>query len=196
MAFFNNQQYGFSKVRKGPDTDFYAHPSFLKGRPELLSLLKKCKHGSTSDKKTKVKPDVFATKVEGSIRKNVNQEKTVDCNVFMRQVGHQVSTKDMIHRVVSPCDSSNSSQGSCSTFSSYNTVYKTSFGVTRNVSMSSSDFGTSFTYAKTGEKPSSSSNQRWTKNENVRISSSNTGKLGLLALAMECLADRDVISST
>mmetsp|Transcript_6575 Transcript_6575/g.9582 ORF Transcript_6575/g.9582 Transcript_6575/m.9582 type:complete len:306 (+) Transcript_6575:73-990(+) len=41
----NLNLYGFSKVRRGPDTDMYAHPSFIRGIPEILSQLKK---GNTS----------------------------------------------------------------------------------------------------------------------------------------------------
>jgi hypothetical protein len=44
FCFFspNFLQYGFSKVRRGPDTDMYAHPSFIRGKPELLHHLRKC----------------------------------------------------------------------------------------------------------------------------------------------------------
>lgn len=35
-------QYGFTKVRRGPDMDMYAHPFFCKDQPETLSLLRKC----------------------------------------------------------------------------------------------------------------------------------------------------------
>lgn len=38
----SHQQYGFTKVRRGPDTDMYAHPSFARKHPELLSQLRKC----------------------------------------------------------------------------------------------------------------------------------------------------------
>lgn len=38
----NLNLYGFSKVRRGPDTDMYAHPSFVRGCPEALSQLRKC----------------------------------------------------------------------------------------------------------------------------------------------------------
>mmetsp|Transcript_20448 Transcript_20448/g.26821 ORF Transcript_20448/g.26821 Transcript_20448/m.26821 type:complete len:246 (+) Transcript_20448:19-756(+) len=38
----NLNLYGFSKVRRGPDADMYAHPSFLRGRPEMLMQLRKC----------------------------------------------------------------------------------------------------------------------------------------------------------
>eukprot|EP00529_Nitzschia_sp_RCC80_P031082 CAMPEP_0113453288 /NCGR_PEP_ID=MMETSP0014_2-20120614/7281_1 /TAXON_ID=2857 /ORGANISM="Nitzschia sp." /LENGTH=358 /DNA_ID=CAMNT_0000344679 /DNA_START=58 /DNA_END=1134 /DNA_ORIENTATION=- /assembly_acc=CAM_ASM_000159 len=38
----NLNLYGFSKVRRGPDTDMYAHPSFIRGKPELLFNLRKC----------------------------------------------------------------------------------------------------------------------------------------------------------
>jgi len=37
----NLNLYGFFKVRRGPDTDMYANPSFIRGRPESLSHLKK-----------------------------------------------------------------------------------------------------------------------------------------------------------
>jgi hypothetical protein len=42
------RQYGFSKVRKGPDTDMYAHSSFVRNRPELLCHLRKCTSASRS----------------------------------------------------------------------------------------------------------------------------------------------------
>ena len=38
---FSLNQYGFAKVRRGPDTDMYAHPSFIRSRPEMLSQLRK-----------------------------------------------------------------------------------------------------------------------------------------------------------
>jgi hypothetical protein len=34
-------QYGFTKVRKGSDTDMYAHPSFVRDHPEALLKLQK-----------------------------------------------------------------------------------------------------------------------------------------------------------
>ena len=37
----NTHRYGFSKVRRGPDTDMYAHPSFLRGKSENLVHLRK-----------------------------------------------------------------------------------------------------------------------------------------------------------
>ena len=39
-------QYGFTKVRRGPDMDMYAHPSFVRGHPEMLGLLRKCTSSS------------------------------------------------------------------------------------------------------------------------------------------------------
>lgn len=38
----NLNLYGFCKVRRGPDTDMYAHPAFVRGQPETLSQLRKC----------------------------------------------------------------------------------------------------------------------------------------------------------
>ena len=40
-------QYGFCKVRRGPDSDMYAHPAFARGRPETLSQLRKCISSAT-----------------------------------------------------------------------------------------------------------------------------------------------------
>ena len=37
----NTHRYGFSKVRRGPDIDMYAHPSFLRGKSENLVQLRK-----------------------------------------------------------------------------------------------------------------------------------------------------------
>jgi hypothetical protein len=39
IAFF---QYGFTKIRRGVDTDMYAHPSFVRDQPEALLQLQKC----------------------------------------------------------------------------------------------------------------------------------------------------------
>mmetsp|Transcript_20774 Transcript_20774/g.23267 ORF Transcript_20774/g.23267 Transcript_20774/m.23267 type:complete len:259 (-) Transcript_20774:200-976(-) len=38
----NLNLYGFSKVRRGPDADMYAHPTFIRGKQELLCQLLKC----------------------------------------------------------------------------------------------------------------------------------------------------------
>lgn len=37
----HNRQYGFTKVRRGPDTDMYAHPSFIRGHQEAVAQLRK-----------------------------------------------------------------------------------------------------------------------------------------------------------
>ncbi|CAJ1943062.1 unnamed protein product [Cylindrotheca closterium] len=37
----NLNLYGFAKVRRGPDTDMYAHPCFARGYPESLAQLRK-----------------------------------------------------------------------------------------------------------------------------------------------------------
>lgn len=38
---FHHQQYGFTKVRRGPETDMYTHESFTRDHPELLLHLRK-----------------------------------------------------------------------------------------------------------------------------------------------------------
>lgn len=60
----NLNLYGFSKVRHGVDTDMYAHPSFLRGRSDLLSQLKKCKNSSSSSSSSQSKKQVLPPGVE------------------------------------------------------------------------------------------------------------------------------------
>lgn len=43
----NLNLYGFAKVKRGVDMDMYAHGSFIRGRPDLLAQLKKCKSKSS-----------------------------------------------------------------------------------------------------------------------------------------------------
>mmetsp|Transcript_704 Transcript_704/g.879 ORF Transcript_704/g.879 Transcript_704/m.879 type:complete len:252 (+) Transcript_704:126-881(+) len=50
----NLNLYGFSKVRRGPDTDMYAHPAFVRGQPQSLSQLRKC--NSTAARKRLTAP--------------------------------------------------------------------------------------------------------------------------------------------
>jgi hypothetical protein len=42
----NLNLYGFAKVRRGPETDMYAHPSFVRGHPKALLELRKITGGS------------------------------------------------------------------------------------------------------------------------------------------------------
>ena len=54
LSFLHHQsQYGFAKVRRGPETDMYAHPSFLRNEPEGLLNLRKV---STSTRKASNAP--------------------------------------------------------------------------------------------------------------------------------------------
>lgn len=48
-VFIIFEQYGFCKVRRGPDTDMYAHPAFARGQPETLSQLRKCNSSGTKE---------------------------------------------------------------------------------------------------------------------------------------------------
>ena len=40
-----NLQYGFTKIRRGPDVDMYAHPSFVRDTPATLLELRKIANG-------------------------------------------------------------------------------------------------------------------------------------------------------
>ena len=45
-------QYGFTKIRRGPDVDMYAHPSFVRDTPETLLQLRKITNGARSKRPT------------------------------------------------------------------------------------------------------------------------------------------------
>jgi len=83
----NLNLYGFSKVRKGPDTNMYRHPAFLRGRPELLSQLKK----STQS----------ADKVRHCKSASLDKEEVIQC---VREEVEKCD-KEMTVRMVSPCSS-------------------------------------------------------------------------------------------
>jgi hypothetical protein len=53
--FVYHVQYGFAKVRRGPDMDMYAHPTFFRDQPETLSLLRKC----TAERKRSPSSSIF-----------------------------------------------------------------------------------------------------------------------------------------
>jgi len=173
----------------------YAHPSFLKGRPDLLSLLKKCKHSTATDKKTSdnsksiriSKPKAGVNQYDLDKQKGCNNVYLVAGSIFV-EGGNSPS------RVVSPCQSSSSRDSSSSVFRpgfifnqnviNHNDHYKT-IPMMRHISMSSESSASS-----SGEN--STMNEVWSNEESVRVNPSKQGKLGLLALAMECLADADV----
>ena len=55
-----NQQYGFAKVRRGPDTDMYAHPSFIRGHQEAVAQLRKGGGSSSSSRSRSRSPSAQA----------------------------------------------------------------------------------------------------------------------------------------
>jgi len=48
----NLNLYGFTKVRRGPDADMYAHPAFIRGYPQNLSQLRKNASSTYTGRKT------------------------------------------------------------------------------------------------------------------------------------------------
>jgi hypothetical protein len=65
-------QYGFAKVRRGPDTDMYAHPSFTRGHPESLTELRKSSSASRRRLSSKGSSDDSDSSSEGSIVRSVS----------------------------------------------------------------------------------------------------------------------------
>ena len=47
---YSISQYGFNKIRKGPDVDMYSHPGFVRGNEDGLSQLRKRKKAPLKEK--------------------------------------------------------------------------------------------------------------------------------------------------
>lgn len=60
LPFYYALQYGFTKIRRGPDVDMYAHPSFVRDTPETLLQLRKITNGSR--KRSPTEQIAFTTK--------------------------------------------------------------------------------------------------------------------------------------
>jgi HSF-type DNA-binding len=71
-------QYGFSKVRRGPDTDMYAHPSFIRGKPELLSELRKCSSAVSRRKASRSVGDESDVSTSGSWGNSTSSRSDID----------------------------------------------------------------------------------------------------------------------
>lgn len=191
----------------------YAHPSFLKGHQELLSLLKKCKHGTASEKKSKhsskakhankASPCCAGKAVEPPLTDSVQNIHKQNNDQFQTPTDQVRIENEMNNsRVVSPCHYSyyeaipnNPTKLTAPRSSTYGNIFynvcnPSPVQVARNVSMSSSD-GSSSIDVHSYEQ-NFSSNETWKRNDGLNTHSSKQGKLGLLALAMECLADRDI----
>jgi hypothetical protein len=208
----------------------YAHPSFLKGRPELLSQLKKSRNGATAaDKKLKTTNRILtrpASTTSRVVSSDMAHYENMNGQHIMKEGDNLQATAtenaslsincDTINsRVVSPCYSSyyqGSPQSSLSSMTSvrsnplYNSInsygnQNTSFLVSRKCSISSSissstEEGEHARDLQSYERNVSSiDTSKRDGNSNVTSDSNfkNQGKLGLLALAMECLADRDAV---
>uniref|UniRef100_A0A7S0UPI0 HSF-type DNA-binding domain-containing protein n=1 Tax=Pseudo-nitzschia delicatissima TaxID=44447 RepID=A0A7S0UPI0_9STRA len=70
----NLNLYGFTKVRRGPDTDMYAHQSFIRGKPELLLNLRKC--SSASRRKMSASSNASTTSSDSSSSSSSRETKT------------------------------------------------------------------------------------------------------------------------
>jgi len=90
----NLNLYGFHKIRRGPDTDMYAHPAFLRGRPELLSQLKKSTHSSADKTRPTPKQREFTNTI--SISDN-NKHTNTNTNTITNTHGSQ-HTKENVQK--------------------------------------------------------------------------------------------------
>lgn len=92
----NLNLYGFSKARRGPNTDMYAHPAFLRGRPELLSQLKKSAH--STDKTRPSKPTIRAKKKV--LRHTKEKEERCDQKITTRMISPYSSRDELQQSII------------------------------------------------------------------------------------------------
>jgi len=95
----NLNLYGFAKVRRGPDTDMYAHPCFVRGRPESLSQLRK---STTSSRRRLSRPpstdESDASSSDGSLVRPMTLSPTRNFNTCDQHVLHQSRIQEVTPR--------------------------------------------------------------------------------------------------
>lgn len=69
-------QYGFAKVRKGPDLDMYAHPSFIRDFPDSLLQLRKL-GGARKQPPSPLRPVSPTASAESSIESATRRRPTI-----------------------------------------------------------------------------------------------------------------------
>jgi len=98
----NLNLYGFAKVRRGPDTDMYAHPSFIRGKPELLLHLRKCSSASRRKTSASVISDDSSNSSSCSTRNQQATCETIAHNTLPRTIVEPfLSTTDTLSTLLS-----------------------------------------------------------------------------------------------
>jgi hypothetical protein len=72
----NLNLYGFAKVRRGPETDMYAHPSFVRDQADSLSELRKLT-STSSRRRTSIVAKPITAKVQVSVTRSVSPSPTL-----------------------------------------------------------------------------------------------------------------------
>lgn len=182
--------------------DMYAHPAFIQDHPELLSQLKKCKHGGNTIKKLKQSGTSSSVTLKSSsntvsncigtttdqplvgFTAAISDQMKSNCQLNLL---HRVDRQEEMHfknlhknessnsRVVSPCHTSFSQS---SPYVARNMAFDRSHANFININDNS--------LSQVSRNLSISSSTTQIESSNVNA---NHGKLGLLALAVECLAD-------
>lgn len=186
----NLNLYGFTKLRRGPDADMYAHPSFLRGCPEMLSELKKCKSATAA-----------TAAIQNNIQVQISRKKSSLANDVTSSKGpvQPVPLVEGFTRAVSP--SSGSDEDS---FSRLNSIARHCYGPkshphttptfpSGNLSHNTSPY---HNFQKQQEIQATFSRQSLlgsvtaTASRSARASTlaESNGKLNLLTLAVTCLA--------
>lgn len=196
--------------------DMYAHPSFLKSHPELLSLLKKCKQSAAERRRKANAAKGTGTTSKPNVPQSVSSESILSLKIdkhFCPQVLMMGS------RVVSPCHNyffdanacpsspqlplpASGHSASALNFKRTSATTFTNNGITnflppgtRSASVSEASFHTDTTSSSLNEYQSNVKNTTANNISNCNTNAKsittapNQGKLGLLALAMECLAE-------
>lgn len=177
--------------------DMYAHPSFIQDRPELLSQLKKCRNGGNAIKKLKQNCAPSGVIKSNNVTTATNRFSTAPPSflefsaALSNHMNISISKNDRPDektyktfendgssgsRVVSPCHT-NFLQGS--PYLAGSMVFDRSQASFININDNS--------LSQVSRNLTVSSSPKQTESSNPPPA--NQGKLGLLALAVECLAD-------
>lgn len=83
----NLNLYGFAKVRRGPETDMYAHPSFVRDQPESLSELRKLTSTSSRRRAREVPSILKESNAKAAARRSVSPSPTLMLATAQAQYG-------------------------------------------------------------------------------------------------------------
>lgn len=184
----NLNLYGFSKARRGPNTDMYAHPAFLRGRPELLSQLKKSAHSTDRTRCSKA-----ATLAKKKILRHTKEkQESCDRKITVRTIS-PCSLSDELQRSICTTDDHECSRVLENDERDFNAPNITK-GTTDNCQFTGGD-----RYSRTSITRSSTDIREINIPTQASVTSmlpNGNGRLALLAIVMASVADQDSTANT